>query len=65
MVHIDNYPSGFMVVASKLVEPQRLSHLASPQPHLEIWLRRYNGTSVVSRSIELGQPVIFVSMNYR
>ena len=65
MVHVDNYRSGFSVVASKLVIPLRLSPFVSLRPHLEIWLCRYNGSSIVSRSIELGQPVIFVSMNYR
>ena len=27
--------------------------------------RRYNGSFIVDRSVELGQPVIFVSLNYR
>jgi acetylcholinesterase len=26
---------------------------------------QYNGTTVVARSVQLGEPVIFVSMNYR
>ncbi|KAI9442978.1 hypothetical protein H4582DRAFT_2194964 [Lactarius indigo] len=33
--------------------------------HQHIWLQRYNGSFDVSRSIDVGQPVIFVSMNYR
>jgi hypothetical protein len=28
-------------------------------------LRRYDGANIVSRSMDLNQPVIFVSMNYR
>ncbi len=65
MVYMDNHHSGFMVVASKLVEPPRLSPFALLLLRLEIWLRRYNGSQVVSRSIDLGQPIVFVSMNYR
>jgi acetylcholinesterase len=26
---------------------------------------RYDGTSIVERSIELGKPIVYVSMNYR
>ena len=67
MAHMDNnYPSGSMVAALKLVDPPRLSPFALRfNSRLEIWLCRYDGSSVVSRSIELGQPIIFVSMNYR
>ena len=25
----------------------------------------YNGTAIVQRSIEIGEPIIFVAMNYR
>ncbi len=27
--------------------------------------RRYNGGPIVERSIDLGEPIIYVSMNYR
>lgn len=54
-----------MVVATKLVEPPRLSPSALLQLRLDISLRRYNGSSVVARSVDLGQPIVFVSMNYR
>ena len=26
---------------------------------------RFNGTAIVQRSIELGEPVVYVSLNYR
>ena len=64
-INVDNCPSGSLVVASKLVEPPRLSLSTLLQSRLEICLCRYDGSSVVSRSIDLGEPVIFVSMNYR
>jgi hypothetical protein len=32
---------------------------------LDVSLPRYDGATVVSRSIDLKQPLIFVSMNYR
>jgi acetylcholinesterase len=27
--------------------------------------RRYDGGAIVQRSIEIGEPVVYVSMNYR
>ena len=65
LVYMDNHPSGSTVVASKSADPLRLSPFAALRLHTEIWICRYNGSSIVARSIDLGQPVIFVSMNYR
>jgi hypothetical protein len=62
---LDNPLSGFMAVATKSVDPPRPSPFALLQPRFDIWPCRYDGSSVVSRSVDLGQPIIFVSMNYR
>lgn len=36
------------------------------EPHYKHSIaNRYDGTSIVERSIELDEPVIYVSMNYR
>ena len=59
-----NY-SGYMAVALKLVDPLRMSLFCSLIITSGISLPRYDGATVVSRSIDLKQPVIFVSMNYR
>ena len=35
-------------------------------PQIDLFMRfRYDGAGIVERSIALGQPVIYVSMNYR
>lgn len=64
-VYLDRF-SGFLAVVSKLVVPLRLScfvrFVSMPS---EIYLRSYDGGNIVARSIDLGQPVIFVSVNYR
>jgi hypothetical protein len=41
---------------------------AFPSSLHDLWINTdfsYNGSAIVSRSIELGEPVVYVSMNYR
>lgn len=33
--------------------------------HADRHYHRYDGSSIVSRSVKMGEPVIYVSMNYR
>jgi acetylcholinesterase len=57
--------SGFLVVVSKLVVPLRLSYFVQSVSMLSDYLHSYDGGNIVARSIDLGQPIIFVSVNYR
>jgi hypothetical protein len=54
-----------MVVVMKLVDLLRVSRFYFSRSNILIFLPRYDGAAVVSRSIDLKQPIIFVSMNYR
>jgi hypothetical protein len=54
-----------MAAATKSVDPLRLFLFVLLQPRLDIWSCRYNGSSVVARSVDIGLPIVFVSMNYR
>ena len=58
--------SGFSGVASKSVELPCMCHplLGLVKSHRDI-PESYDGGLVVTRSIEIGEPIIFVSMNYR
>jgi hypothetical protein len=58
--------SGFSEAGLRLAELQRTRILYVP------WLtshnstpRSYKGEVIVSRSVKIGEPVVFVSMNYR
>jgi hypothetical protein len=57
--------SGYMVVVMKLVDLLRVSRFYFSRSNILIFLPRYDGAAVVSRSIDLKQPIVFVSMNYR
>jgi len=65
MVFAHEVASGFLAVASKSVELQCVCQSLSGSRKSHDITGRYDGGIVVSRSIEIGEPIIFVSMNYR
>ena len=69
MAFTRGFLSGFLVAASKSVElPSTCQHsceVASTTILIMMFHESYDGGVVVTRSIEMREPVIFVSMNYR
>ena len=56
--------SGYMGAVSRTVDLVCESSVVQPQArHLNINYS-YDPTTIIARSIDLGQPIIFVSMNY-